>query len=98
VLPPGSRVGAFCSVGSGLIVRRRDNPRGAGPDLRIGDRVAGLSGCRRFDDASIARLEASRWWERDIAALLADPPAPLRFVPDDPGTRSPAALPPDRAS
>ena len=26
VLPPGSRVGAYCSVGSGLIVRRRDHP------------------------------------------------------------------------
>lgn len=26
VLPPGSRVGAYCSVGAGLIVRRRDHP------------------------------------------------------------------------
>lgn len=26
VLPPGTRVGAWCSVGSGLIVRRRDHP------------------------------------------------------------------------
>ena len=26
VLPPGSRVGAYCSVGTGLIVRRRDHP------------------------------------------------------------------------
>lgn len=26
VLPPGSRVGAYCSVGSDLIVRRRDHP------------------------------------------------------------------------
>jgi len=26
VLPPGSLVGAYCSVGSGLIVRRRDHP------------------------------------------------------------------------
>jgi len=25
-LPPGSRVGAYCSVGCGLIVRRRDHP------------------------------------------------------------------------
>lgn len=26
LLPPGSRVGAYCSVGTGLIVRRRDHP------------------------------------------------------------------------
>ena len=26
LLPPGTRVGAWCSVGSGLIVRRRDHP------------------------------------------------------------------------
>jgi len=26
VLPPGSSVGAYCSVGTGLIVRRRDHP------------------------------------------------------------------------
>lgn len=26
VLPPGSRIGAFCSVAGGLVVRRRDHP------------------------------------------------------------------------
>ena len=26
LMPPGSRIGAYCSVGSGLIVRRRDHP------------------------------------------------------------------------
>jgi acetyltransferase-like isoleucine patch superfamily enzyme len=28
----------------------------------------------RFDDASIARIEASAWWDRDIANLIAHPP------------------------
>ena len=138
VLPAGTKVGAYCSVGSGLIVRRRDhpverpslhpffynaalglvsrdtipsdrdNPLEIGNDVWIGDRVTILSGCRtigngavlaagavvsrdvapytiiggvparpirrRFDDARIARIEASRWWERRIADLAVDPP------------------------
>lgn len=28
----------------------------------------------RFDEARIAEIEATRWWERDIASLIADPP------------------------
>lgn len=138
VLPSGTQVGAYCSVGADLIVRRRDhptdrpflhpffynsalgllprdsipqdaeNPLTIGNDAWIGDRVTILSGCRtigngaiiaagavvtrdvpsyaivggvpakiirfRFDDALIARLEASHWWERDIASLIKDPP------------------------
>lgn len=138
VLPEGSRVGAYCSVGTQLIVRRRDhpldrailhpffynaalglvatdtiqanadNPLVIGNDVWIADRVTILSGCRtigngavlaagavvthdvpayavvagvparimkmRFDAENVAELEASRWWEKDIAALIADPP------------------------
>ena len=140
VLPPATRVGNYCSVGSALIVRRRDhptdrpflhpffynsalgllrrdsipldrdNPLSVGHDVWIGDRVTILSGCKiigngaviaagavvtrdvapytivagvparplrqRFDAALITALETSRWWERDIAALIADPPFP----------------------
>ena len=140
VLPRGSRVGRYCSVGQDLIVRRRDhpterfcqhaffynatlgfvardtipadadNPLEIGHDVWIGDRVTIVSGCRRigngaviaagavvtrdvppyaiaagvparvlrprFTEKQAARLEASRWWERDLDALLADPPWP----------------------
>ena len=148
LLPSGTSVGAYCSVGTGLIVRRRDhpvtrpvlhpffynsclglverdtipqdrdNPLTIGHDVWIGDRVTILAGCRRigngaviaadavetrdvppsaivggvparvirlrFDAARIARIEASRWWERDVASLVAaecdgrllDPAAP----------------------
>ena len=133
-LPPGTRVGAYCSVGTGLIVRRRDhpvdrpilhpffynsalgllerdtipavqaNPLSVGHDVWIGDRVTIVGGCRsigngaviaagaivtrdvdpytvvagiparalrtRFDETRIAEIEASRWWERDLAALI----------------------------
>ncbi|MEM1346422.1 MAG: antibiotic acetyltransferase [Pseudomonadota bacterium] len=136
VLAPGSAVGAYCSVGTGLIVRRRDhpldrpslhpffynhrlgflsadtiakdtdNPLTIGDGVWIGDRVTILSGCRsigagavlaagavvtrdvapyavvggvparviarRFDGATRAAVERSRWWERDIDALLGD--------------------------
>ena len=139
VLPEGSHTGSYCSVGSELIVRRRDhpteravlhpffynaalglvaadtipanidNPLAIGNDVWIGDRVTILSGCRsigngaviaagavvthdvpayavvagvparqlrmRFDAAAVATLEDSRWWEKDIAALIADPPS-----------------------
>lgn len=138
VLPAGTIVGAYCSVGQHLIVRRRDhpvdrpflhpffyngilglltrdsiptspeNPLVIGNDVWIGDRVTILSGCRtigngaviaagavvtrdvpayaivggvpakvirkRFNEAQIARIEQSRWWERDIASLIAEPP------------------------
>ena len=143
VLPRGTRVGAYCSVGTDLIVRRRDhpvdrpalhtffykaslgfvakdtipairdNPLTIGNDVWIGDRVTILSGCRqigngaviaagavvtrdvppyavvagvparvlrlRLDPATIARLEASRWWERSIEDLAADPPVEGMF-------------------
>lgn len=148
VLPRGTRVGAYCSVGSELIVRRRDhpvdrpglhaffynatlgvvprdtipaitdNPLTIGHDVWIGDRVTILPGCRqigngavlaagavvtrdvpayalvagvparvlriRLDPATIARLEASRWWERPIEDLAAAPPVEGMFgeVPD----------------
>ena len=138
VLPPGSRVAAYCSVGTGLIVRRRDhpldrpflhpffynsalglltcdiipldrdNPLTIGNDVWIADRVTVLGGCRRigngavlaagavvtkdvpayavvggvparpirmrFDPDRIAEIEASRWWERDIATIIEAPP------------------------
>jgi virginiamycin A acetyltransferase len=134
VLPRGSRAGNYCSVGSGLIIRRRDhpleqpalhpffynsaldlvrrdtipleqdNPLIIGHDVWIADRVTILGGCRsigngaviaagavvthdvppyavvggvparlmrmRFGPQSIASLEASRWWERDIADVI----------------------------
>lgn len=137
VLPAGSRVGAYCSVGTGLIVRRRDhpldrpllhpffynsalgllkrdtipldreNPLHVGHGVWIGDRVTILSGCRsigngsviaagavvthdvppyaivggvpakvirmRFTPDSMASIEATRWWERDISSLLEEP-------------------------
>lgn len=143
-LPPGTRVGAYCSVGSGLIVRRRDhpvdrpvlhpffynaalglltrdtipsnrdNPLEIGHDVWIGDRVTILSGCRRigngavvaagavvtrdvkpyavvggvparvlrmrFDPERVAQIEESRWWQREIADLIATPPFPS-FAP-----------------
>lgn len=138
VMPPGSKVGAYCSVGDQMIVRRRDhpterpflhpffynsalglltrdtiprdadNPLTIGNDVWIGDRVTILSRCKtigngaviaagavvtrdvpaytivmgvparairtRFNEARIAELEASRWWERDIASLIEEPP------------------------
>lgn len=150
ILPPGSVVGAYCSVGAQLLVRRRDhptdrpflhpffynadlglverdtipsnadNPLTIGHDVWIGDRVTILSGCRsigngavlaagavvtrdvapytivggvparplraRFDAETIARLEESRWWERNIADLIADPPFPaFSAIPRDGG-------------
>lgn len=149
LLPPGTSVGAYCSVGTNLIVRRRDhpmerpflhpffynsglglvrqdtipddrdNPLTIGHDVWIGDRVTILSGCRmigngavlaagavvtkdvppytvvagvpakpvraRFDAATIARIEASRWWERDIAELAANPPLPPFEPISEPG-------------
>lgn len=145
VLPHGSRVGTYCSVGRDLIISRRDhpterpalhpffydarlgvvahdtipaerdNPLVVGNDVWIGDRVTVLAGCRtigngaviaagavvtkdvapytivagvparvlrqRFDDAQIARIEATRWWERDIADLATNPPLPDFFGP-----------------
>jgi virginiamycin A acetyltransferase len=139
VMPQGSRVGAYCSVGTQLIVRRRDhpldrailhpffynaalglvatdtiaanadNPLVIGNDVWIADRVTILSGCQnigngavlaagavithdvppyavvagvpakvlkmRFDAARAAALEASRWWEKDIATLIAEQPS-----------------------
>jgi len=144
VLPPGSRMGAYCSIGRDLIVSPRrehplerpslhpffydarldvvaqdtlpaeaDNPLVIGNDVWIGDRVTILSGCKqigngaaigagavvtrdvapytvvagvparvlrhRFDADQIARIEATRWWERDIADLAANPPLPGFF-------------------
>jgi len=148
VLPSGTRVGRYCSVAQGLVVRRRDhpverpimhpffyyaplgllerdsipaesdNPLEIGHDVWIGDRVTVLAGCRRigngavlaagavvaadvppytivggvpakalksrFGEAEIARLEASRWWERPIAELAGDPRlVGPKGVPDD---------------
>lgn len=135
VIPRGSRVGAYCSIGPGLIVYRRnhpverpslhpffynhrlgfldhdtieedaDNPLEIGNDVWIGGRVVILPGCRyigngavlaagavvahdvaaytvvggvparplrtRFDAATVAALERSRWWERPLDALIA---------------------------
>lgn len=146
VLPRGSRVGSYCSVGRDLIVSRRDhpldrpsshpffydkrlgivkhdtikdeteNPIVVGNDVWIGDRVTILSGCtrigngaavaagavvtrdiapyslvagvparilrQRFDADKISQIEASRWWEQDIADLVANPPLPGFFGPE----------------
>jgi virginiamycin A acetyltransferase len=134
VIPRGSRVGAYCSIGPGLIIYRRnhpverpslhpffynhrvgfldrdtieedaDNPLEIGNDVWIGGRVIILPGCRRvgngavlaagavvapdaapytivggvparplrtrFDDATVAALERSRWWERPLDTLI----------------------------
>jgi acetyltransferase-like isoleucine patch superfamily enzyme len=136
VIPRGSKVGAYCSVGPDLIVYRRnhpverpslhpffynrwlgfldrdtiecdaDNPLEIGNDVWIGARVLILPGCRRigngavlaagavvtrdvapytvvggvparqlrtrFDAETIAALERSRWWEKDLDRLIAD--------------------------
>ncbi len=133
-----SEVGSYCSVGTDLIVRRRDhpldrpqlhaffyntalglvaqsgiplnrdNPLVIGNDVWIGDRVTIVAGCRtigngaviaagavltkdvppyavvggvparvlryRFDADAIARIEASRWWERSITEIIDTPP------------------------
>lgn len=157
VLPRGTVVGAYCSIGSGLIVRRRDhpvdrpvlhaffynaalgivptdtipavaaNPLTIGHDVWIGDRVTILAGCRhigngavvaagavvtrdvppyaivagvparvlrmRLDAATVAALEASRWWDRPIEDLAAHPPLPGMFGEADgphAGPRPPA--------
>lgn len=138
VLPRGSRVGRWCSVGSSLVVRRRDhpvdrpvmhaffynsalgivpsdtilsdseNPLTIGHDVWIGDRVTILSGCAsvgngavlaagsvvtrdvpayaivggvparllkdRFTEDEKARLEASKWWDKSLLELVAEPP------------------------
>lgn len=31
----------------------------------------------RFDAGAVASLEESRWWEKDMATLIADPPSVL---------------------
>lgn len=138
VLPAGTIAGRYCSIGSGLIVRRRnhpterpvmhpffynsrlgllekdtipndqDNPLKIGHDVWIADRVIILPGCTsigngaviaagsvvsrdvppyaivggvpaklikmRFDDAQIEKIEASEWWQRPAADLVANPP------------------------
>lgn len=138
LLPPGTSVGNYCSVGTGLIVRRRNHPLDRpilhpffynsrlgflrqdtieadrdvpleiGHDVWIADRVTILSGCRQIGNGAviaagavvtrdvpayaivagvparqvrlrlapdrIRALTASRWWERDLAALIEDPP------------------------
>jgi virginiamycin A acetyltransferase len=145
VLPRGSRVGNYCSVGSELIVRRRDHPLGRpflhpffynhrlglldrdtissdaenplaiGHDVWIGDRVVVLGGCRRigngaviaagavvtrdvepyaivagvparlvryrFSDMRQSEIETSRWWERRIDEIIAEPPVTGIFGP-----------------
>ena len=136
IVPRGSRIGAYCSIGPELIVYRRnhpvarpslhpffynhrigflhrdtiednaENPLEIGNDVWIGARVIILPGCRRigngavlaagavvahdvppytivggvparplkvrFDNATVAALERSRWWERPLDALIAD--------------------------
>jgi acetyltransferase-like isoleucine patch superfamily enzyme len=153
LLPQGTVVGRYCSVGTELIVRRRnhptgrpflhpffynrhlgllaqdsimdsrDNPLTIGHDVWIADRVTILPGCRsigngavigagavvsrdvppyavvagtparqirmRFGSDRIAEIEASRWWERDIADLIRTPPVTGIFGPDP---ESPAHL------
>lgn len=155
VLPKGSRVGAYCSVGTGLIVRRRnhptersilhpffynaalgllardtihsdsENPLEIGNDVWIGDRVTILAGCHhigngaviaagavvtrdvapyaivagvpakrmrmRFTPERIAKLEASRWWESDIATLVRSPPVDGIFEAEPPHQNALAA-------
>lgn len=150
VLPRGTIVGPWCSIGTDLIVRRRDhpferpsmhpffynagvgylvrdtipydqdNPLIIGHDVWFGDRVTILSGCKtigqgavvaagaivtkdvppysivggvpakvlrmRFDEAAIAKLERSRWWEMDAPAVLARREhllSPATDLPDD---------------
>ncbi len=146
-LPPGSKIGAYCSVGTGLIVRRRDhpvdrpilhpffynsalglvrkdtilrdeeNPLIVGHDVWIGDRVTILSGCTKIGNGAvlaagavvtkdvppyaivggtpartirmrmtpeaIETLEASAWWEKDIATLITNPPIHEIFGPEN---------------
>ncbi|MEM1232539.1 MAG: CatB-related O-acetyltransferase [Pseudomonadota bacterium] len=145
VLPRGSRVGAYCSVGADLRVSRRDhpvdrpflhpafynaalgllmqdaipantdNPLRIGHDVWIGDRVTILGGCgeigngavigagavvtrdvpayalvagvpartlrQRFPEAEARALEASAWWERDLADVIGHPELPDPFIP-----------------
>ncbi len=155
LLPEGTVVGRYCSVGTGLIVRRRnhpverpflhpffynaqlgllthdsirqnrDNPLTIGHDVWIADRVTILPGCRsigngavigagavvsrdvlpyavvagtparqirmRFGPDRIAAIEASRWWEREIADLIRTPPIAAVFGenPDSPAPPTP---------
>ena len=138
LLPRGTQIGTYCSIGAGLIVRRRDhpverpilhpflynaslgmvshdtipldqdNPLVVGHDVWMGDRVTILGGCKkigngavigagavvtrdvapysivggvparllrmRFGEDRISFIEASRWWEKDIAELIENPP------------------------
>jgi len=37
---------------------------------------------RRFDDAKIAEIEKTRWWDRSVEDLVAAPPFPDLFGPD----------------
>lgn len=147
MLPWGTVVGAYCSVASDLVVRRRehpldrpimhpfvydagqglvarmhiprteDNPLVVGNGVWIGARVTILSGCRvigngaviaagavvtrdvapysivvgvparhlryRFDPERIAEIEASRWWEKPIGAIVAAPPLTGIFTGED---------------
>ena len=153
LLPKGTVVGNYCSVGTGLIVWRRnhpiehpflhpffynsclglltrdtigsprDNPLTIGHDVWIADRVTILPGCcsigngaviaagavvtrdvpayavvagiparqtkMRFGPDRIAELEASCWWERDIADLIRNPPVAGIFGSDVGGPSRP---------
>lgn len=146
LLPAGTSVGRYCSIGTGLIVRRRnhpierpflhpffynsrlgllqhdtieadqDNPLSIGHDVWIADRVTILGSCRvigngaviaagailtrdvpayaivagvparqikfRFGPDQIKKLEASQWWQRSIAELVAAPPVAGIFGAD----------------
>lgn len=63
ILPGAKTIGRGAVVGAGAVVTKPVEPYA----IVVGNPARVLK--KRFDDATIARIEATRWWELDLAGL-----------------------------
>lgn len=63
ILPSVARIGRGAAIGAGAVVTKDV------PDYAVVTGVPGRVARMRFDPETIARIEASRWWERTPAEL-----------------------------